>query len=428
MTSDKLAFNVNLQFKILAACLRDQGCGALLKDVLEPKHFEDEVLIEIAEVARRYMVKYNKIPTKESMLGSMEEHKKGNVDDYAPLLDTLYSIKLDDVRYIKDKLIQFAKRQALYAAIVKSVDHVNSGDFASVIKDIRRASCVGEAVSDIGEFLVAGVQDRVKRRKSHQYVAEKMPVLLAKLDEFLGGGLAVGELGVILGFLNIGKSIMLNHMGKAALLMGKKVVHYSLEMSKETILERYEAAISGIEKNSVKEHGDLILDKFGKFTGEVLVKKYPTRGASVDTLRSHLDIVQSNIFKPNLIIVDYGDIMRSTYKHDSEYESQKIIFEDLRALAEEMSCPVWTGTQATRGALNKVVVTVDDMADSIAKARVADVVLAMCMTEEERIMTPSRLRLFIAKNRDNISGNVVHCLMDRAKMVISIDSSKYTAK
>lgn len=427
MTSpEKLAFNITLQFKILAAALREHSCAVLLKDIIDPKHFEDEILIEVADVAKHYMLRYNRVPTKEALMGILEERKKGDVEDYAPLLEKLFTMKLDDARYMRDKLLTFAKRQAMYAAIVRAVDNVNNGDFESVSKDVKRALCIGESMSEIGEMLVADVHDRVKRRKSQQYIIEKVPTLVVKLDEILGGGLGVGELGVVLGFLNIGKSILLGHMGKAALMMGKKVVHYSLEMSKDAILERYEASITGIEKNSIKEHGDIILDKFGKFTGEVLVKKYPTRGASVDTLRSHLDIVQSNLFKPNLIVVDYGDIMRSPYKHESEYESQKVIFEELRSLAEEAGCPLWTGTQATRGALNKEIVTVDDMADSIAKARVADVVLAMCMTEEEKAM--NRLRLFMAKNRDNISGNVVHCIMDRAKMQVSIDSSRYTTK
>jgi hypothetical protein len=52
------------------------------------------------------------------------------------------------------------------------------------------------------------------------------------------------------------------------------------------------------------------LDKRQKlhWHGRLFVKGYRTREASIDTLRAHLDLLDSHGFRPDLLLVDYAMI------------------------------------------------------------------------------------------------------------------------
>ena len=71
--------------------------------------------------------------------------------------------------------------------------------------------------------------------------------------------------------------------------------------------------------------------------------------------------------------------------------------------------PVWTATQAARRALSKELVTIADIAESYEKSNVADVIIALCQTREEK--EADMLRLFAAKIRDGGGGWMVKCHM-----------------
>ena len=90
--------------------------------------------------------------------------------------------------------------------------------------------------------------------------------------------------------------------------------------------------------------------------GRLIIKEYPTGTASVITIRNHLDKLLLKNFKPNLIIVDYADIMRSTRSYDSLRHELKLVYEELRNLAMELNVPVWTASQANRDSANSDIV------------------------------------------------------------------------
>jgi replicative DNA helicase len=103
-------------------------------------------------------------------------------------------------------------------------------------------------------------------------------------------------------------------------------------------------------------------------------------------------------WRPDLIIVDYLDLLKPLTSYSDEYADLGAIAVALRGLAGELGVPVWTATQANRMGMVADVIDLEHVGDSVKKVQVADVVLALCSKPEER--NANLLRIFGAKNRN----------------------------
>jgi replicative DNA helicase len=120
------------------------------------------------------------------------------------------------------------------------------------------------------------------------------------------------------------------------------------------------------------------------------------------TLRNHIEKLLLKGFTPDVIMIDYADIMRSSRKFDSLRHELKLIYEELRNLAMEMKLPIWTASQANRDSANSEVVGLENMSEAYGKAMVADVVLSLSRKAAEKSVGVGRV--FVAKNRAGRDG------------------------
>ena len=123
-------------------------------------------------------------------------------------------------------------------------------------------------------------------------------------------------------------------------------------------------------------------------------------------------------FVPSVILIDYADIMRSTRQYDSLRHELKLIYEELRNLAGELSVPVWTASQSNKEGSEKEVVGLTNMGESYAKAQVADVVLTLSRKETEK--STGMARLFVAKNRAGRDGLLFPVKIDTARSKLQV--------
>ena len=151
--------------------------------------------------------------------------------------------------------------------------------------------------------------------------------------------------------------------------------------------------------------------------GELIVKEYPTRTCTVNTIRSLLTKLKtSNGFTPDLLVLDYPDIMKPTRDYGEKRHELELLYEEVRAMAQEFDMAVWGASQTNRAALSKKVVTIADLAESFGKAAVADFMIALSQTKEEK--RNNEVRYYIAKNRNGTSDETVHCDIFYDKMKI----------
>jgi hypothetical protein len=192
-------------------------------------------------------------------------------------------------------------------------------------------------------------------------------------------------------------------------------------MNQDKVSGRYDDRLMGervkFKKSDVARYAAGVDERVGRVVrGRLFVKDYPTRGATVSKIRSHLSLLSARGFHPDLIIVDYADIMKAERRMGEMRHEQAGIYEDLRQLAGECNAAMWTGSQASRGALEKDIITIEDFAEAFEKAAIVDVAIAFCQTNDERIQ--HRCRLFGAALRNQEDGRTVECeiLRDRCRL------------
>jgi len=240
----------------------------------------------------------------------------------------------------------------------------------------------------------------------------------ATVDKLCKGGLGNGELGVVIAPTGAGKSMALVHLGAQALKKGKNVIHYTLELADTIVATRYDSCITGIPLEEVYNKKDDIYEDIKDIEGQLIVKEYPTKSASVDTLRAHLDKLQQREITIDMIIVDYGDLLRSKRQKDEKRHQLESIYEELRAIAQENNCPVWTASQTNRSGLNAEVITMESISEAFNKCFVADFIFSLSRTIEHK--SDNGGRLFIAKNRNGPDGLVYPIHMDTSKVEIDV--------
>lgn len=415
----------------VATLLRDQKAAGRIASVLDPRWIEDDALAEIAEVAVDYVREYRSLPTR-----FVFENECGKDLVSSKLFRALFKRDITDSAYVLDNLLTFCRQQAVKQAIIESADAAKEGNLDGIVERMQVAVATGTDLSDLGSFY-SNVADRIPAYLSGEVVLSTVPTGWSHVDHALGGGLSGGELGVIMAPPNRGKSQALaniafnatTHLVASDNIDGRayRVVFYTLEMATRKILKRLDRRAVGCNARQLTAVPDEFVAKLKRQhamlrapSGDILIKQFPTRTMSLDDIRSHLDAIETSFsYVPDLIVVDYGDIMRATRRLGETRHEQASCFEDLRTLAGERDVPVWTATQTNRAGVSKRVIRMEDIAESYEKTNVADVIITLCQTPEEE--ADGRMRLFFAKLRDGQARRTVTASFDFSRTLIRTD-------
>jgi replicative DNA helicase len=241
------------------------------------------------------------------------------------------------------------------------------------------------------------------------------------IDDIADGGLGKGELGVFVAPAGIGKSWALVNVGSAAAKAGLNVIHYTLELNEAYVGLRYDSVMTGIAAQELKYNIEEVKKNVENIKGNLIVKYFPTKGATVNTIASHIERCRANGFPPDMIIVDYADLLRGKGK-EVRLELGNI-YEDLRGLAGEHEIPVWTASQANRSALEDDIIGAEKIAESYSKIMTADFVVSLSRKIEDKIAGTGRWH--VIKNRFGPDGITFPSKMNASngKIDIYVDTS-----
>lgn len=403
------------QEKIFQSLMTDKEWAAQMIEIMNPMFFDIKYLQYLSEKFYAYYMKYKCFPTL-GLLVTIIKDDLGQKDDTIlrdQIIEFLHRVKaspsLSDLEYVKDKTLDFCRKQAFKDALEQSVELIQTEKFDSVLTIMRKAVSVG-LPSSTGHDFFEDVEARFV--KINRQVC---PTGLAKLDDkdILRGGLGRGEIGVVTANTGVGKSHWLVAMGANAMRVGKNVLHYTFELTEHAVGLRYDANLCGIPANEVQDRKDEVVSKYKDMDlGRLIIKEYPTGSATTLTIRNHVEKLMLKGFIPSIIVIDYADIMRSTKSYDSLRHELKLIYEELRNLAMELNIPVWTASQANRDSAKSDIVGLENMSEAYGKAMVADCVISLSRKPTEKATGAGRL--FVAKNRAGRDGIVFPLHIDTA--------------
>ena len=247
-----------------------------------------------------------------------------------------------------------------------------------------------------------------------------MPVTTGwkQIDDICGGGLGKSELGVVIAPTGAGKSFCLVHLGAQGLKEGKVVVHYTLELGDTIIATRYDSCLTGYPLSDIINFKDEVYEEIKDIEGKLIVKEYPTKSASTNTIKSHLNKLIKRGIKPGMIIVDYADLLKPVVVRKEKRNELESIYEELRGISTEFGCPIWTASQTNRSGLNAEVITMEQISEAFNKCFVADFIFSVSRTIEDK--QNNQGKIFIAKNRNGPDGMIYDIFMDPSNASIRV--------
>jgi hypothetical protein len=412
-------FGKSFQEDLCHMILNDRPFADQMFEVLDINFLELKHLRVFVQKIQDYRKRYGVHPTSKIMLSvirtgldSEPESVKTRIRDYyARVLANGH--EPDAVEYIKDTALDFCKKQKLKGALIKSVELIKSSSFDEVSKVIDDALKLGSD-NTMGYDYIADFEARFLKK-----ARDPVTTGWADIDDISKGGLGKGELGVVVAPTGAGKSMVLVHLGAQAVKAGKNVLHYTLELGDTIVAGRYDAAITGVELKNLAVFKEKIYDEIKDVQGRLIVKEYPTRSANIQTIKNHIEKLKRRDFVPDMIIVDYGDLIRPENGGKDEKRHQlETIYEELRGLAQICECPLWTASQTNRSGLNAEVITMESISEAFNKCFVADFIFTVSRTVEDKNNNTGRI--FVAKNRNGPDGLVYPLFMDTSSVTIKV--------
>jgi replicative DNA helicase len=409
-------YGKRFQESLAQMILDDRPFADQIEEVLDTSFFELKYLRVFVSKIYEYRKKYGVHPTKQILASILRTEMKIHNDALQKQVRDYFARTLikavDDEKYIKETSLDFCKKQKLKEALMQSVDLIQNSSFEEVRKVIDDALKLGND-NDFGHDFLKDFQLRyeLKARNPISTGWEKIDALTKK-------GLGSGELGVVIAPTGAGKSMVLAHLGAHAVKAGKNVVHYTLELSESVTGQRYDSCISGIPLSTLFHQKDEVLESISEIEGSLIIKEYPTKSASTSTIRSHLEKLKKKNHKIDMILVDYADLLKSTTNFKEKRNELESIYENLRAIAQENKCPVWTASQTNRTGLNAEIVTMESISEAFNKCFVSDFICSISRTIKDK--TANTGRLFVAKNRNGPDGLVFPIFMDTSNVTIKV--------
>jgi len=406
LTLNSLAtYGTAFQIKVLSSLLTHKEFLQQMHDVLSEEYFDNQAHKWIVKNILDYHEQYNTTPTMEVLKVEMKKVENEVLQlSIKEQLREAYQSSSADLEYIEKEFSSFCKNQQLKKALLNSVDLLNSGDFESIRGLIDNALKAGND-KNIGHEYLKDTEARYR-----EDARKVVPTPWEKFNEFMQGGLGNGDFGLIFGNPGGGKSWTLVALGGYAVKMGYNVLHYTLELGEDYVGRRYDAFFTGKPVDTLSKHRARIDEVVEQLPGQLIIKEFSPGMATVNTLRSHIQKCQDLEFAPDLIIIDYVDLLSSKKRVSDRKGEIDDIYLSTKGLAKELQLPVWSVSQVNRAGAKDDVIEGDKAAGSYDKMMVTDIAISLSRKKEDKVNGTGRFH--IMKNRYGMDGMTYSVVAD----------------
>jgi replicative DNA helicase len=376
-----------------------------MHDVLSEEYFDNQAHRWVVKQILDYYEQYNTTPTMEVLKVEMKKVENEVLQlSIKEQLREAYQSSTADLEYIEKEFSSFCKNQQLKKALLNSVDLLNSGDFESIRGLIDNALKAGND-KNIGHEYLKDTEARYR-----EDARKVVPTPWEKFNEFMQGGLGNGDFGLIFGNPGGGKSWTLVALGGYAVKMGYNVLHYTLELGEDYVGRRYDAYFTNKPVDTLSKHRARIDEVVEQLPGQLIIKEFSPGMATVNTLRSHIQKCQDLEFSPDLILIDYVDLLSSKKRVNDRKGEIDDIYLSTKGLAKELQLPVWSVSQVNRAGAKDDVIEGDKAAGSYDKMMVTDIAISLSRKKEDKVNGTGRFH--IMKNRYGMDGMTFSVVAD----------------
>jgi replicative DNA helicase len=385
-------YGVGFQVKVLSSLLKHKEFLQNIHDILEEDYFDNPAHKWIVTEILRYHYKYHATPTLDSL--QIEVKKIDNEVLRISVIEQLkeaYKASNEDQEFVEQEFANFCKNQQLKKALLSSVDLLEKGQYDDIRYLIDSALKAGMD-KNIGHEYEKDTETRYRMEERNP-----IPTPWPHINELLQGGLGTGDLGIIFGNPGGGKSWMLTALGAMAVSSGYTVAHYTLELSESYVGRRYDAAFTGIRVQDLGLHRKEVDEIVSKLKGKLVIKEFSMGKASIATIESHIQKMTDLGNKPDLVIIDYVDLLKSKRKSIDRKDEIDDIYISTKALGRDLKLPIWTVSQVNRAGAKDDVIEGDKAAGSYNKIMIADFAMSLSRKRLDKVNGTGRGH--IMKNR-----------------------------
>ncbi len=413
--------NVEAEQSVLGAMILDKEAIIVVTEILKSENFYKEAHKEIYEAI---IDLYNKDEPVDLVTLSEELTVRGTLEalggvTYLSDLSTS-GILTSNAKYYAKIVAEKALLRRLIKASTEIVEKGYDAEEAEMLLDMAEKSIFDisqntnkEGFAPIKEVLLETF-DKIEELYSSDGAITGLSTGFVDLDRKTSG-LHRSDLVLIAGRPAMGKTAFaINVCHNAAVRSGASVAIFSLEMSKDQLVQRILSAESHIEIHKIK-NGQLSEDEWPKLAsamGPLSQAKIfidDTPGINVMEMKAKCRRLKME-HGLDLVMIDYLQLMESHIKSDSRQQEISAISRALKILAREMDCPVIALSQLSRApelrADHRPILS--DLRDSGAIEQDADI--AMFLYRDEYYHPDSEMKnmgeVIIAKHRSGSTGTV----------------------
>lgn len=413
------------QLQLLNQIIVDKEFSHSILDVIENNYFENKYFKIIIQMVKEYYLKYDHTPSFETL----EQITKSELQQAVAskiVLDTIKKIKdapIDGVGFVQEKALKFCKQQELQKVMGKAQKIIDGGEFENydtleeMVKTALQVGAKDTSMMDVFSNLEQVLEDDYRH---------PIPMGIPGIDRLLKGGLAKGEIGVILAPTGVGKSTVLTKMANHAFNLGFNVLQIFFEDNPKVIQRKHFTLWTKVHPDDLSEKRDEVMTRVKEIEesmpNKLIMKKLPSDTMTMLQIKNQIRKMVSDGIKVDMIVLDYIDCVVPDKNLGDEWKSEGSVMRAFEAMCHEMNLVGWTATQGNRSSISSEVVTTDQMGGSIKKAQVGHVIISVAKTLQQKELKLATIA--ITKSRIGDDGVVFeNCKFDNAMIEIDTESS-----
>ena len=413
------------QLQLLNQIIVDKDFSHSILDVIENNYFENKYFKIIIQMVKEYYLKYDHTPSFET-LDQITKSELQQATASKIVLDTIKKIKdapIDGVAFVQEKALKFCKQQELQKVMGKAQKIIDGGEFENydtleeMVKTALQVGAKDTSMLDVFSNLDQVLEDDYRH---------PIPMGIPGIDRLLKGGLAKGEIGVILAPTGVGKSTVLTKISNHAFNLGFNVLQIFFEDNPKVIQRKHFTLWTKVHPDDLSEKKDEVVKRVREIEesmpNKLIMKKLPSDTITMLQIKNQIRKMVSDGIKVDMIVLDYIDCIVPEKNLGDEWKSEGSVMRAFEAMCHEMNLVGWTATQGNRSSISSEVVTTDQMGGSIKKAQVGHVIISVAKTLQQKELKLATIA--ITKSRIGDDGVVFeNCKFDNAMLEIDTESS-----
>ena len=390
-------YGVSFQRHLISSLINDKPFLKSVYDVMSSEYFSHNAHKWLVDKLIAHYHKYDTCISVQAIIVALKDEGLHDEADFFEEVKRICGVKETNIEYYKDVLVNFLKVRKGKKAIMDYSSKINSGDdIETFIEELQGVKKIG-GDRHVGHEYDKDIEERYVENIRHE-VATPWPMI----NEHIQGGLGAGDFGLIFGNPGGGKSWSLVALGGYAVEQGYNVVHYTLELDEHYVGRRYDAFFTNTPVDQIFNHKETVLETVSNLKGRLIIKDFPMGKATLNTVKSHLQKIEDVEFKPDLVIIDYVDLLKSgKTSSDRKYEIDDI-YTSTKGLARELKIPIWSVSQVNRSGAQEKIIEGDKAAGSYDKIMITDIALSLSRRKEDKVNGTGRFHFM--KNRYGMDG------------------------